>query len=74
MNLFTNLSIKIYSIEILVIDCYDVDWLESYSLTLCLRDFEFDFLVSALLAVQGQILLGAKLKPDGTASHLPPES
>ena len=55
-----------------MVDCYDVDWLESYSLTLCLRDFEFDFLVLALLAVQGQILL--VLLPDETASHLPPES
>ena len=58
-----------------MVDCYDVDCLEFYSLTLCLRDFKFDFLVLALLAVQGQILL-TRLPPlpDETASHLPPES
>ena len=55
-----------------MIDCYDVDWLESYSLTLCLSDFfGLDFLVLALLAVQGQILLTLK---DETAPHFPPES
>jgi len=54
-----------------MINYYGVDWLESHSLTLCLRDFEFDFFVLALLAVHGQILL--LLASVKTASHLPPE-
>jgi len=66
-------QLKYIVVEILVIDCYDVDWLESYSLTLFLSDlFGLDFLVLALLAVQGHILLA--MLPDETAPHFPPES